>query len=73
MSKIIKGHNKKYLAKPRVTHVTNEQNAIKAKNQEFPIEGNCQVSNVVYKCDVTRPLLKRVSWTCRGRMEEQFL
>ena len=55
MSKIIKEHNKKFLTKPRVTHVTNDQNAIAAKNQECPMEGNCQVSNVVYKCDVTGP------------------
>ena len=24
------------------------------------MEGNCQVNNVIYKCDVTRPLLKKV-------------
>ena len=30
------------------------------KNSECPIDGNCQVSNVVYKCDVTRSLTKKV-------------
>ena len=24
------------------------------------MEGNCQVNNVIYKCDVTRPLPKKV-------------
>ena len=30
------------------------------KKAECPMEGNCQVNNVIYKCDVTRPLLKKV-------------
>ena len=25
-----------------------------------PMEGNCQVNDVVYKCDVTKPLPKKV-------------
>ena len=29
------------------------------KKAEYPLEGNCQVNNVVYKCDVTRPLPKK--------------
>ena len=37
-------------------HVTKDQNAIAEKKSE----GNCQVNNVVYKCDVTRPLSKKV-------------
>ena len=44
------------------------------KNAECPLEGNYQVNDVVYRCDVERPLAKKsVSWTCRGRMEEPFL
>ena len=30
------------------------------KNAECPMKGNCQVNDVVYKCDVTRPLPKKV-------------
>ena len=31
------------------------------------MEGNCQVNGLVYKYDVTRPLLKKsVSWTCKN-------
>ena len=45
------------------------------KKAECPMEGNCQVKNVVYKCDVTRPLPKKVylELAGRGRMEEPFL
>ena len=37
------------------------------------MEENCEVNYVVYKCDVTKPLQKSVSWTCRRRMEESLL
>ena len=38
------------------------------------MKGNCQVNDVVDKCDVTRPLPKKsVCWTCRWRMEERLL
>ena len=30
------------------------------KKAGCPMEANCQVNNVVYKCDVTRPLPKKV-------------
>ena len=37
---------------------------------ELPMEGNCQVNDLVYKCDSTRPLPKESeSWTCRGGMQ----
>ena len=29
------------------------------KKAEYPLEGNCQVNDVVYKCDVTRPFPKK--------------
>ena len=30
------------------------------KNAECPMERNCLVSDIVYKCDITRPLPKKV-------------
>ena len=30
------------------------------KKAECPMEGNCLINEVVYKCDVTRPLPKKV-------------
>ena len=30
------------------------------KKAECPIEGNCQVNDVVYKCDVTKLLPKKM-------------
>ena len=36
--------------------MTEESNAIAGKKAECAMEGNCQVNNVVYKSDVTRPL-----------------
>ena len=56
MSKIIKGHNKKVTSKPRDERP--ECNC--KKHPECPMEGNCEVNDVVYKCDVTRPLQKKV-------------
>ena len=54
--------------------MTKDQNGIVEKKAECPMEGNCLVYDVVYKCDVRRQLPKKgVSWTCRGRMEEPFL
>ena len=55
MSKIIKGHNKKVTLKPRDQRP--KRNC--RKKAECPMEGNCLVSNVVYKCDATRPLPKK--------------
>ena len=70
MSNVIKGHNKKSSR----NHMTKDQNAISEKKAECPMEGNCQFNNVIYKCDVTRPLPKKsVSRICRARMEESFL
>ena len=55
-SNIIKGHNKKVISKP--------QDQIPKcncrKKTQCPTEGNCQVNNVIYKYDVTRPLPKKV-------------
>ena len=56
MSKIIKGHNKKVTSKPH----DQRPNCNCRKKAECPMEGNCQVNNVIYKCDVTRPLPKKV-------------
>ena len=70
MSKIIKGHIKNVTSKsggqiPKCNC---------RKKAECPMKGNCQVNDVVDKCDVTRPLPKKsVCWTCRGRMEERLL
>ena len=54
ISTSIKGHNKKVTSKPR------DQRPKCRKKAECPMEGNCQVIDVVYKCDVTRPLPKKV-------------
>ena len=56
MSKIIKGHNKKVTSKSR------DQRPIcnYRKKTECPMEGNCQVNDVVYKCDGARALPKKV-------------
>ena len=54
MSKIIKGHNKKVISKPR------DQTPKCNSRKKCSIEGNCQVNGVVYKCDITRTLLKKV-------------
>ena len=51
----MKGNNKKVTTKPRDQIST--CNCI--KEAECPLEGNCHVKDVVYKCDVTRPLLKK--------------
>ena len=51
MSKIIKGHNKNVTLKP-----CDQRPKCKCrKKTECPMEGNCQVNDVVYKCEVTRP------------------
>ena len=55
MSKIIKRHNKKVLSK---THDQTPKCNCREK-AECQIEGNCQVIDVVYKCNVTRPLPKK--------------
>ena len=55
MLEIINGHNKKVTSKPR--DQTPKCNC--RKNVECPIEGNYQVNDVVYKCDITRPLPKK--------------
>ena len=56
MSNIIKGHNKKVISKPH----DQRPKCNCRKKAECPMEGNCQVNNVIYKCDVTRPLPKKV-------------
>ena len=56
MSKIINGHNKKVISKPR--DQTTKCNC--RKKVECPMEGHCQVNDVVYKCNVKRPLPKKV-------------
>ena len=70
MSKIIMGHNKKVTSKP---HDQNAKMQLQEK-AKCPMEGNCEVNDVVYKCDVTKPLPKKsVSWASRGRMKELLL
>ena len=56
MSNIIKGHNKKAISKP----YDQRPKCSCRKKAEGPMEGNCQVNDVIYKCDVTRPLPKKV-------------
>ena len=56
MSKIIKGHNKKVTSKARDQRP--KCNCI--KKAECPMEENCLVNGVVYRCDVTRPLPEKV-------------
>ena len=68
MSKIIKGHNNEVTSKLREpkTKMQLQKNICK-------MEQNYQINDVVYKCDVEIPLLKK-SWTCNGRrMEEPLL
>ena len=56
MSKIIKGHNKNVTLKP-----CDQRPKCKCrKKTECPMEGNCQVNDVVYKCEVTRPPQEKV-------------
>ena len=55
MSKIIKGLNKKVTSKP----CDQRPKCNFRKKAECPTEGNCLVNDVVYKCDVTRPLPKK--------------
>ena len=64
MLKIIKRHNKKVTLKPR--DQTAKCNC--RKKAECPMEGDCQVNDVVCKCDVTRPLPKKVL----GLAEEEW-
>ena len=56
MNKIIKGRNKKVTSKP---HGQTPKCNCK-KKAECLMEGNCQVNDLVYKCDVARPLPKKV-------------
>ena len=52
----IKGHKKKVTSKPR--DQSPKYNC--RKRPECPRVENCQVNNMVYKCEVTRPLMKKV-------------
>ena len=52
MSKIIKGHNKKVTSKPR----DQPPKCNCRKKAECPMEGNCKINDVVYKCNVKGPL-----------------
>ena len=56
MSKIIKGHNKKVTSKP----CDQTPKCHCREKAKYSMEGNCQVNDVVYKYDVTRPLSKKV-------------
>ena len=65
MSKIIKRHNKKLTLKPR--DKTPKRN--RRKKAQCPMEGNRQVNDVVYRCDITRPLSKK---ECPGLAEGEW-
>ena len=56
ISKVIKGHNKKVTSKPRYQR----PKCNCRKKAKCPMEGNCEVIDAVYKCDVIRPLPKKV-------------
>ena len=56
LSKTIKGHNKTVTSKP--SDQTPKFNS--RKKAECSMKGISQVNDVVYKCDVTRPLPKKV-------------
>ena len=60
MSKIIKRHDKKSHRK-------------KVIKQQSAIEGNCQVSEVVYKCDIRSLLKKRAFCTSSEAKAVLFL
>ena len=36
-----------------------DQDAIAENLAECPMEGNCEVNDVVYKCEITRPLPRK--------------
>ena len=55
-SKIIKRHIKSVSSKPRNQRLKGNCR----KKAECTMEENCQVNDIVYKCDVTRLLPKRV-------------
>ena len=56
MSKIIRGHSKKATSKSH----DQRQKCNCRKKAECPMKRNCQVNDVVYKCDVTRPLPRKL-------------
>ena len=56
MSKIMKGHYKKVTSKTR----DQRPKCNCRKKAECPMEENCLVNGVVYRCDVARPLLEKV-------------
>ena len=56
MLKLIKRHSKKVTSKPPDQRP--KWNC--RKKEECPMEGNCQVKNIVYKCEVTKPFPKNV-------------
>ena len=69
MSDIIKGHNKKLFSKPH----DQRPKCNRRKKSEYPMEGNFQVNNVIYKCDVTRALPKKVYlWLAEGEWKSRF-
>ena len=69
MSKIIKGHHKKVISKPS----EQQPKCNWRKKLGCPMKGNCQVNDVVYKCDVTRPLPKKVYFgTEEGEWKNRF-
>ena len=48
------------MKKSHQNNVTKHQNVKVEKKTECPMEGNCQVNDVVYKQDVRKPLSKKM-------------
>ena len=68
MSKIIKGHSKKVTSKPR--NQKSEKNLTNCrKKADYPMEGNCQINDVVCKCHIARLLLRKV---CLGLTDGEW-
>ena len=65
LSKLIKEHNKKIKSKS----YDQRPKCNCRKKVKCLMEGNCKVNNVVYKCDVTRPLPKKVYLGLAGEMK----
>ena len=42
------------------------------EKEECPMEGNSQITNIVYKYDVGKILPTKIFWNCRGRAENVF-
>lgn len=66
IGRIIKGHNKKLSSPPQ--KLTNDCNCRNKDN--CPLQGNCRVKSVVYKCDVEAPNVPKRTYI--GLTEREF-